>query len=199
MPWEKQFDKREVLDRAVRAFWAGGYEATSMTELLEQMGIQKGSFYATFGCKRQVLLDGLQTYTAEHFAALAALAREASPRAALERHLAEVTASVIGPDGSLGCFLVNTALELSSRDPEIQQIAQRTLATHEGFYRDLLAAARERGEVPAELDPEATARALLALVLGMRVLGRSAAASEVVESVRDQALGLLGTRTQEPG
>jgi|CXWL01.1.fsa_nt_gi TetR/AcrR family transcriptional repressor of nem operon len=192
MPWEKQFDKREVLERAVRAFWAGGYEATSMTELLDQMGIQKGSFYATFGCKRQVLLDCLETYTKSHFAAMGALGREASPRAALERHLAEVTASTTGPEGCLGCFMVNTSLELSARDPEIQQIAQRTLAAHEELYRALIESAQTKGEMAAELDPDATARGILALVLGMRVLGRSGAPREVIESVRDQALRLLG-------
>lgn len=194
MPWEKQFDKREVLERAVRAFWAGGYEGTSMTDLLAQMGIQKGSFYATFGCKHQVLLECLETYTREHLGRLGALAREASPRAALEGHLAEVTAAATGAESHLGCFLVNTSLELSPRDPEVQELTQRTLAAHESLYQTLFAAARARGEVAPDLDPAASARLLLALVLGMRVLGRSGAPADVITSVRDQALGLLGPR-----
>ena len=51
MPSTKQFDVEEALDRAVDTFWEHGYQATSMCTLLAEMGIQKGSFYATFSSK----------------------------------------------------------------------------------------------------------------------------------------------------
>lgn len=191
MPWEKQFDKDEVLEKAGRAFWEGGYEGTCMTALLEQMGIQKGSFYATFGSKHQVLLDSLERYVTRHLTALRELGRETSPRAALERHLGEVTNNACGEGRNLGCYLVNTSLELAPRDPDVQALAQRTLAAHEKVYAALLAEAREKGEVSADLDPNATARALLALVLGLRVLSRSGVPETVIRSAHDQALRLL--------
>ena len=43
MPWEKQFDRRDALQRAQRVFWKSGYERSSMSVLLRGMGIQKGS------------------------------------------------------------------------------------------------------------------------------------------------------------
>jgi TetR/AcrR family transcriptional repressor of nem operon len=45
----KAFDQEDVLDKAVAVFWAKGYEATSMQDLVDAMGIQRGSLYATFG------------------------------------------------------------------------------------------------------------------------------------------------------
>lgn len=48
MPSTKRFDVDEALDRAMETFWEHGYKATSMCTLLDGMGIQKGSFYATF-------------------------------------------------------------------------------------------------------------------------------------------------------
>ena len=47
MPWEKQFDEKAVLDKAMQAFWSRGYEATSMQNLVECTGINRGSLYAT--------------------------------------------------------------------------------------------------------------------------------------------------------
>ena len=62
MPWEKQFDSDAVLDKAMQAFWARGYEATSMQDLVDCMGINRGSLYATFGDKHSLFIQALRRY-----------------------------------------------------------------------------------------------------------------------------------------
>jgi TetR/AcrR family transcriptional repressor of nem operon len=194
MPWEKQFDPRAALGAARDAFWEGGYEATSMSELLERMGIQKGSFYATFESKRAVLLESLRDYTREAQERFAALHQEASPRAALHRHLESLGEDACSAAGRRGCFAINAALELAPRDPEVRAIVRRALDAHERHYRTLLEAARSHGELPADLDPVATARALMTLVIGMRALARVGVPRAVIESARASALALVGGR-----
>ena len=44
MPWEKTFDIDDAIARATEVFWAKGYEATSLADLLQAIGINKGSF-----------------------------------------------------------------------------------------------------------------------------------------------------------
>ncbi|MBL8715361.1 MAG: helix-turn-helix transcriptional regulator, partial [Myxococcales bacterium] len=39
----KEFDRDEVLDRAVDLFWRNGYEATSMADMVEALGIGRQS------------------------------------------------------------------------------------------------------------------------------------------------------------
>lgn len=56
MPWEKQFSPDDVLVKAMNAFWARGYESTSMQDLVACMGINRGSLYATFGDKRSLFI-----------------------------------------------------------------------------------------------------------------------------------------------
>src|ERR1700738_3778032 len=58
----KQFDRDEVLDRAMAAFWTRGYEATSIDDLVEATGINRGSLYGTFGDKRRLFLSALHRY-----------------------------------------------------------------------------------------------------------------------------------------
>ena len=54
MPWEKTFDIDEAIDRATEVFWAKGYEATSLADLIKATGVNKGSFYNAFGSKKKL-------------------------------------------------------------------------------------------------------------------------------------------------
>ncbi|MGB1215804.1 MAG: TetR/AcrR family transcriptional regulator, partial [Pikeienuella sp.] len=56
MPWEKSFDLDDATDKAAAVFWAKGYEATSISDLVAAMGINKGSLYNAFGDKRRLFI-----------------------------------------------------------------------------------------------------------------------------------------------
>ena len=192
MPWEKQFNRDEALKRAGRLFWRRGYEKSSMTALLKAMGIQKGSFYATFGSKRQILMEALDEYIATRFGGFRARGDE-SPLRALRRHLDEVVDESIGEQRSAGCFLVNSALELAPHDRQVGEVVTKTLDAHAGFYRSLLDDAKSRGELPKRYDTARHAQGLLALVLGMRVMARGGMPAGTIRAVRAQAEELLGS------
>nr|MDP9479507.1 TetR/AcrR family transcriptional regulator [Actinomycetota bacterium] len=59
MPRTREFEPETALQDAMELFWLKGYEATSMRDLLEGMGIGRGSFYGTFGDKRSLFLAAL--------------------------------------------------------------------------------------------------------------------------------------------
>ena len=58
----KQFDRNDVLDHAMAVFWRNGYQATSIQDLVEATGINRGSLYTTFGDKRGLFLAVLDHY-----------------------------------------------------------------------------------------------------------------------------------------
>jgi TetR/AcrR family transcriptional repressor of nem operon len=191
MPWEKQFDRRDAVRRAQRVFWKTGYEKSSMNLLLRGMGIQKGSFYATFGSKHKVLVEALQLYVQQRFDAFLALKANQPPLVALRRHLDEVLRESIGPDRFLGCFLVNCATELAPKNQEVREIVSTTLRAHARFYRSLLDQAQTQGTLPKGVDTVATASALLGLVLGMRVCARGGAPADLLRALRQHADALI--------
>lgn len=191
MPWEKQFDRTEALNRAQHILWKTGYQKSSLSVLLRGMGIQRGSFYATFKSKHQVLIEALQLYIAWRFDTFQSLAAKYPPLEAIRRHLDEVLEESTGEERFMGCFLVNCATELSPRDRTVREIVDKTLRAHAAFLQSLLDRAKHRGELRKNLDTEARAAALLGVVMGMRVFARGGLPAATIRSLRRQAEALL--------
>ena len=62
MPWEKSFDESEVIELAMRVFWAKGYAATSISDITKATGIKRGSLYNAFEGKDDLFMRGLLKY-----------------------------------------------------------------------------------------------------------------------------------------
>src|SRR5882762_1036593 len=96
-----EFDREQVLDEALRAFWRNGYEATSLNDLLEATGLARQSLYNTFGDKHGLFLASLRRYTEAGVGHLSGALGGGSVRAAIRR----IFQDVVHCDGR-GCFLV---------------------------------------------------------------------------------------------
>lgn len=192
MPLEKQFNVDDALNKAMATFWAHGYEATSVQDLLDRMGINRGSLYATFGDKRSLFLQALRRYDAVHREAwTGTLAKSETPRDAILAAFEGVISATLDAGSRDGCLLVNTALELSPHDEEVAGIVRRGLTGMETFFRDMIELGQRRGEIAAGLDPVEAARRLLGLLVGLRVLSRSRPEEPLLRSVAAQAEAIL--------
>lgn len=199
MPLEKQFNVDDALNKAMSAFWAHGYEATSVQDLLDRMGINRGSLYATFGDKRSLFLRALRHYDAVHREAWTeALARSETPKGAILAAFDGVIAATLDAGSRDGCLLVNTALELSPHDEEVSGIVRHALTGMEVFFRDMIVLGQRRGEIRPGLDPDQTARSLLGLLVGLRVLSRSRPEEPLLRSIATQAAAILESESAEP-
>ena len=174
MPWEKSFDTEQALTSAMHAFWAYGYESTSMQDLVDCMGVGRGSLYATFGDKRTLFMQALQLYNQKYRRdRINNLTREMTPRESILAVFESIVSVVLEQRRRDGCFLVNTALEMSAHDPEIEQIVKGAFAEMEAFFVKNLNAAKSEGDISNSLDTDKTAKALLAFVMGLRVFSRA--------------------------
>ncbi len=191
MPWKKNFDVDVALHKAGETFWSRGYEATSMRDLLEAMGIQKGSFYDTYGSKREAYQRALEQYASTRFAQFESLVEEQGPKESLRTLINAIFEECVGPNGHRGCMLLNCALELAPSDTAAQRAVNRAFEHHEQSYADLIRAAQAQRKISTSVDAGATAKAMLAIVMGMRVFSRTNSSKAALRTLADQALGLL--------
>lgn len=192
MAGQKQFDEQDVLDKAVHAFWSRGYKATSMQTLVDCMGINRASLYATFGGKRELFLRSLRSYSKTFCSTqLAALERTASPKEAIGGLFAHWIAQAQDDTSPRGCLLNNTAVELADEDAEINRIVVDFQCRIEFFLRAKVIEGQALGEIRKELDPNATAARLLACLLGLLVLARNRREPEVLKGVLKETMASI--------
>jgi TetR/AcrR family transcriptional repressor of nem operon len=192
MPWEKSFDIGETLDRAMQLFWARGYEATSVQDLVECTGLHRGSLYATYGDKRALFLAALRRYD-ERMRRVSVSDIEARypPREAIRQLFLAFVAQVSEPGGSRGCFLTNTALELAPHDPDIRRIVAHAQEQIEAFFARMIRKGKAQGEIAARVSPAEAARGLLASLIGLVVLTRSRPNKRLLQSIVKDAIRRL--------
>ena len=181
------------MHKAMVAFWDHGYKATSLQDLVECMGINRASLYDTFGDKYTLFIDTLHNYNrvyAKPF--FAEKMKTYTPRQAIIGLFQEVSTRVLKGEERNGCFIINTALELSPHDEKVAKIVSQTFAQIErNFFRKLIERGQASGEISKSVVPITTARALLSQFIGLRVLSRSRPERALLQSISNQVEALL--------
>jgi TetR/AcrR family transcriptional regulator, transcriptional repressor for nem operon len=186
----KEFRPEEALDAAVQLFWRRGYEATSMRDLLDGMGIGRGSFYDTFGDKHALFLASLDRFE-EVRTAWIDEALEGSGLGGIEEVFRRTIEGMVRFEPRRGCLLANTAVELAPHDPEVAARISRHVRRTEEAFVGALVRARGAGEIPAQADPKVLARFLVSNLHGLRVLARAGSDRETLEDAARVALQAL--------
>ena len=192
MSRQKEFNVEEALDRALDLFWSRGYEATSMRDLVEHVGVNPGSMYATFGGKRELYLKALERYrTLTNEPMVAELGESGPVKPKLRQVLVSLAEDALGDPERRGCMVVNTACEMVPRDDEVERRVARSFSNVEDAMRRAIERAQRRGEIDAAKDPQALARFLLTMIQGLRVVGKATPERARLEDSIDVALGTL--------
>jgi len=192
MPWEKAYNKTEVLECAMHAFWARGYAATSMSELVDAMGINRGSIYSAFDGKHSLFMQALRHYDDVYRRQyVAEITQEYSGKAAIFAVFEGAAGSIGACDTPGGCLLVNSALELSPHDPDVRRLVHTCFREMEDFFVAKIEESVTDGDVDQSIDVPETAQALLGLFLGLRVLTRSMPRQAAIDGVLNTARTLL--------
>ena len=187
----REFDTDEAIESAMGVFWSSGYHATSLPELLEATNLSRGSLYAAFGDKHGLFLRALDRYIAD---SLTRLDTELDPRKdaleGLRACLARYVERSSGAGGKRGCLVVATAMELGSRDAEVEQRIRRFFRAMETRLTAALRRAKSEGRLADGIEPTTAARLVMCLLEGMRVVSKTnsnrRASEAVVQTLLDR-------------
>lgn len=186
-----EFDRDEVLHRAMEVFWCQGFEATGMPELVEAMGIGRQSLYNSFESKRGLFLEALQVYQAERAKSLQKVLADApSPLRGIETLLLSI-ATATGLARTRGCMSVNTAAEIGLNDDEVAAILRKGGQQSKADLAAAMTQGKALGELPADLDEQAAADFVLTVMRGLRVSAKAGATVAETKNVARMALSAL--------
>jgi TetR/AcrR family transcriptional repressor of nem operon len=192
MPRPREFDETAALEAAIECFWRHGYEATSLRHLTASMGLTAPSLYNAFGGKQELFSRALERYLERTTRdRLRRLEQSFAPKEALSRFFGEIIEHSINDRHRKGCFLVNSALEVAPHDAECRAVITAQFRDIEAFFRRCILAAQADKTVSPHIDAGDTARLLLGLLLGIRVLARTSPDRDVLEGLARPALALL--------
>ncbi|MEO1131922.1 MAG: TetR/AcrR family transcriptional regulator [Cyanobacteria bacterium J06639_1] len=169
---KKQFDTDVALTKAMEVFWARGYEAASLSELLRHMGIGKKSLYDTFGNKRSLFLKALEHYARTTLLDIRdRLSAPGSP-AANVKQLLQDWQEVHARPGSCGCMLGTNIADFNTDDEAIAKVLRGYLKQLEDAFARALTRAQQAGELSPTASPRDLARLILCMTQGVALLGR---------------------------
>jgi len=191
----REFDEAEVLDAAVACFWEHGYEATSIRELADRMGLTGASLYNAFGDKRALYRRALDHYIDASFAdRVRRLEGTLPPLEAIRAFFMEIIRRSLDDRQHKGCMLINSALEVAPHDPEFRRVVTEILAQIEAFFRRCVRAGQRDGSITRSQSATDLGRALLAAHIGVRVMARTRPEKPLLEGMVRPILALLDAK-----
>lgn len=185
----REFDRDEVLMRAIEVFAEHGFEGTSTDVLLEAMGISRQSLYNTFGDKRALYLEALRRYSEESVAGyVRQLNTASSPFAGIEAVLIGFAAR---QEAAIGCLGVGAICEFGRTDSEVTASTDVSSTSLLAALARRIEDAKAMGEVSAEVDAGEGARFITATLTGMKVAARAGASGKMLRGIATMALRSL--------
>jgi TetR/AcrR family transcriptional regulator, transcriptional repressor for nem operon len=188
----REFEHDAVLDRAMRIFWSKGYEATSVQDLVDQMGLQRGSLYATFGDKRALFFAAIDRYDRVVTGKLlGALDEPSSGMEAIRRFFRLKIEWAGAANRPRGCLVTNSTTELASRDRRTATRVGAVLTKIEAAFHRAVIRAQKTGDIDPARDPVALARFLTSSAQGLSVMAKTIPERAVLEDIVDVILAAL--------
>jgi AcrR family transcriptional regulator len=186
----RSFDREAVLSRATHLFWAKGYEATSIADLTEVMGIGSPSLYAAFGSKEALYAEALRFYGKRYESYVwAKFLAAPTAREAVASFLLDSAAALTGElaDIPRGCMVALSSVG-NEGHAELGELVRAARAVTLQRLEERLERAVAEGELPRSADVHARARFVQTVQNGMSILARDGASCSELEAVAHIAM-----------
>ncbi|WP_189702046.1 TetR/AcrR family transcriptional regulator [Streptomyces chromofuscus] len=188
----REFDFEKVVEAAMNAFGAKGYDGTSIQDLVDATGVGRGSLYAAFGSKEGLYLAVMDRYREFYALPLVEILRKGAPGRELLREVLVAAVDEIVLDGSRrACLMVGAVVGRIAHDPQVSAHVQATTDMLEYALAQVIAEAQADGQFSDRHDPGNLARYLIVTLQGLRVMSALNPDRTSLTAIADAALDAL--------
>ncbi|SHN46241.1 TetR/AcrR family transcriptional regulator [Cryptosporangium aurantiacum] len=159
--------RAEILHEAVRVFAESGYRGGSLKEIADRVGLSQAGLLHHFASKEHLLAEVIAVRDAEDAARLFPADQPVTGHAALER-LAEQVRHNTSVPGLVQLYTTLAGEAVAEGHPAREPFTERYRALR-AMLRDAVSEAQSTGDIPAEIDADAAATALIALMDGLQI------------------------------
>lgn len=172
--------------------WEKGYAATSPRDVMASAQVGQGSFYHHFTGKRDLAVEALRRNVADTLATYLG-ETSSSPLEMLEEDMLRTRPAL------KGCRIGRMTQDPQAMaDPELLSIVSDAFAAMLQRRTEVIAAAIDAGELPADLDAHQLAAALTAVIQGGHVLARALGSQKYMDAALAGAVALLEAAATPP-
>lgn len=182
----REFDKDEMLERAMKIFWRHGYSAISINEVCRKMDLNPGSVYGTFGNKRGLFIAAFQKYFDDITTpGIAMIESNPSGLEGIRCYFESVIEGIVNGCRQWGCLGTNSFMELAEKDSDVAKVMLNHLnrledAFHNALERDGIQNARER------------AKYLICMSQGLNVIAKTSPGRDALNAIMNSTFSALG-------
>ncbi|MBS9462814.1 TetR/AcrR family transcriptional regulator [Flagellimonas sp. 389] len=192
MPRTKQFDEKEVLQKAMELFWEKGFHATSIQDLVSCLSINRASLYDTYGGKEELFNQAFQHYRTTNGAIVRTLfEKENSVKKGLKVLFDKAIQQSVQDECKKGCFVVNTATELIPGDETIHKALMDNTENSQKLFIDYIQKGIDAGEIPSSKNAASVGLMLFTLYNGLQVLAKIETDPDKYRSMVEEGLSIL--------
>lgn len=176
MSRSKQYDRADLLNKAVALFRRTGYNGTSTAELVSELGVNRKSLYAEFGSKQGLFEATLEHYNRTHLSrVLAPLEAEDASLKAIPQAFHGYAKASEGPFQGLGCLMCNTAVERGALKAGSGRYIDAYLDRLTNAFNHVLSNAQKKKEIDPSVNLAEMAGFLTTALIGVAASVRAEA------------------------
>lgn len=185
-----EYEREEVLDKALIAFWRMGHAGCSIQALVDATGMSRQGIYNTFGDKDGLFREVVTHYSAKVAQQCCGLEETGADMSSLRRFIKEGLAfqQSMGPGA---CFIVISAFSAQANDPKIRPALDRGANIVRKAFAAVLVNEEKRGNLLQTLSPEDAAAHLYCVMNGLSALAQTGGVERQIDTALDLAFQAL--------
>ncbi|GJL79178.1 MAG: TetR family transcriptional regulator [Nitrospinaceae bacterium] len=176
----------------MQVFWSKGYEATSLSDLIDAMQISKSSFYQTFESKHRLFENCINHYQDTFIHGITDSSQKAKTgRSFIEGTFHSMAEKAKPKSDRRGCLILNCVSEFAQKDPVIAALVTKSIKRITDVFFSAVKRAQQEGDIPPDKKPLILARYLVSSMNGLTTMIKAGANPKEIKETAEVILAAL--------